>query len=82
VTVVAQRDQVLFAVVAGVTTEFFVMDLDMQRAAAVLAPPRIALEDLQAQFFVGVRIEFDTQLFRSKTNHDAFLLACSINAWR
>jgi hypothetical protein len=46
VAVAAKSDQILFAVAAGVTPKFFVMDLEMLRAAAVLASPGVALEDL------------------------------------
>src|SRR5580704_3954133 len=58
------------------------MDLEVFPGAAVLASPGVALEDLQSQLFVGLRIEFDARLFRSNANHDAFSLACSISASR
>ena len=55
---------------------------EMLHAAAALASPGVALEDLQAQLFVGLRIKFGAGLFQSNSTHDAFSLARSRNAWR
>jgi hypothetical protein len=54
VTKMAKGDEVFFRVVAGVTAEFLVVDLQLTHCSAALAPPSIPLEDLPAQLFVGV----------------------------
>ncbi len=43
VTTIAERNQVLFRVMAGVTAEFLVVDLQLLHGSAALAPPAISL---------------------------------------
>jgi hypothetical protein len=45
-TEIAHRNQVCFVVVAGLASEFLVMDLKVLQAAAVLTSPGVTLEDL------------------------------------
>lgn len=51
----AERDEILFGVVA-VAAEFLMMKLKVLQAATVLAPPVVALEDLEAQPVVGIGV--------------------------
>ena len=44
----AQRDQVLFGVVAGVTPKLFVMDFKVRHRATGLTLPAVATQDLLA----------------------------------
>lgn len=48
----AKRNQVLLRILAGLATEFFVVDLKIGHCAARLASPAIATEHLIAQLFV------------------------------
>lgn len=54
---IAQRDQVLFRIVARVTPEIFMVDLKVGHRAACLASPTISAEDLVAQLFINVGLE-------------------------
>ena len=45
----AHRNQVLFAIIAGVAAKLFVMDLQVRHRAARLTPPGIATQDLLPQ---------------------------------
>jgi hypothetical protein len=56
VTMIANSDQVVLRVVARVTSELLVVDLQLLHCSTTLAPPTIALENLPAQFLVGVWI--------------------------
>jgi hypothetical protein len=49
VTVAAQRNQILLNVIARLTPEDYVMDLQPDHRAAILASPLITLQDGMAQ---------------------------------
>jgi hypothetical protein len=49
----AQRDQVLFGIVAGMAAKLFVVDFQVRHRAARLTPPAVATQDLLPQSFVG-----------------------------
>jgi len=52
----AERDQVLNRILSDVTSSADVMDLEIGRASALLAPPVIALKNFSPQFTIGLRI--------------------------
>jgi hypothetical protein len=81
VTRIAQRDQVLFRVIPGVTAKFFVMDFKIGHAAAGLASPAIPAEHMPAELFVFLRIEPQTGTFRPHPVHEAFPAKWSRNAF-
>jgi len=77
VTHEAQSIQVPLRILACVTAEFFVVDLQFAHCSTALAPPAIPLEDLPAQLLVGIGGQSQTRLLRSKWIHDALgRIAC------
>ena len=81
-TCLTQRDEIFFDVAATVAPTFLVMNLKLLLAAAVLAAPGVAFEDLHTQLLIGLHIEFDAGLFGANVSHDALSLASSRNACR
>jgi hypothetical protein len=59
----AQRDQVLFGITAALTTEFLVMNLQIQPCAATLASPAITPEHPLSKLFIQLRIKPQPWLF-------------------
>jgi|HubBroStandDraft_6_1064221.scaffolds.fasta_scaffold05418_8 hypothetical protein len=54
---IAQSDQVLLRIIAGVAAKIFMVDLKIGHRAARLAPPAVTTQNLMAQLFVGVGLE-------------------------
>jgi hypothetical protein len=54
---IAQRDQVLLGVIAGLAPELAVVDLKVGHRAARLASPAVAIEHLVAETVVLVRLK-------------------------
>ena len=57
VAVAAQRDQVLFGIIAGVAAKLFVVNFQVRHRAARLTPPAIATQNLLPQSLVRHRIQ-------------------------
>jgi hypothetical protein len=57
VTSGTQSDEILFGIIAGSTAKFFMVDLQLLKAAAVLTPPTIPSQDFSTELPVGFRIE-------------------------
>jgi hypothetical protein len=53
----AERNQILFRIIAQVAKEFFVVNLKIRHRAARLASPPIATQNLLPQSFVRRRIQ-------------------------
>lgn len=51
-----QSDQVPFRIIAQVTAELDVVDLELLHTPAVLTPPVIPIKNLTAQFLIGIGI--------------------------
>ena len=68
----AERDKVLFGVVARVAAKLFVVDLQVRRRAARLTPPAIAMQDLLPQTFVRQGIQPQASGFWANHSQDAF----------
>ncbi len=80
VTFYAEGDEVLLGVVAESAPGVDVVDLEVGRAAAVLAAPAIALQHLFAKLVVGFRVEAEPGAAREQASHEAFL-SCSKNCF-
>jgi len=52
-----KRDQVLLGILAGVTTESFVVDLEIGHRAAGLAPPAISSQHFIAKLLVRLGVQ-------------------------
>jgi hypothetical protein len=72
VAVCAERDQVLFGVVARVVSKFLVMDLQVRHCPARLTPPAIATQDRLPQSLVRHRIQPQGRRLWTNRAHDAF----------
>lgn len=59
-----KRNQVLLPVVAGLATEFFVMDFKIGHCATRLASPTVATQHLVAESVVQLRIDANACTFR------------------
>lgn len=59
-------DQILQGVVSQITSRIDVMNLKVFLAAATLAPPAIAFQDLQTQLFVSCYIQFEARTLLAK----------------
>jgi hypothetical protein len=70
----AERNQVLLAIVTGMTTEFFVVNLKIGHGAAGLASPAIPAEYLLTELVVQLGIKPQAWAFRLCPIHDAFPL--------
>jgi hypothetical protein len=57
VTITAKSDQVVLGILALMAPESQVMNFDCGERAAGLASPAVSLQDLLAQYLVGVRIQ-------------------------
>ena len=68
----AQRDQVVFRIIAGVTPKRFVMDLQVRHRATQLTPPSIATQYLLAQTFVRQGVQPRGSGFGTNHSQDAF----------
>ncbi len=74
----AECDEVGLGVVAEAAPGMDVMNLEVGRAAAVLAAPAIALQHLLAQSTVGLGVEAEPGAPWVQASHEAFL-SCSRN---
>ncbi len=70
-----QNHNIFFSVMSAVTPKFFVMDLELLHASAVLTSPIIALEHLSAEFLILERVELDPRVFRADRAFTHFDLA-------
>jgi len=68
----AKRNQILLRIIAGLATEFFVMDFKIGPIATRLASPAVATQHLTAQIVVLVGIEPQAGVFWSDASHDTF----------
>ena len=76
----AERDEVLFGIGSQPAPGVDVMNLEVGRAAAVLAAPAIPLQHLLAQLTIGLQVEAEPGPAREQTSHEAFL-SCSRNCF-
>ena len=79
---VAQCDEVLFGIVAGVATKFLVMNLKIRHRTARLTSPAVATQDLLPKSVVCNRIQPQAPRPRSDRAHEAFSLKPSRNSCR
>ena len=82
VTITAERDQVFFGILTGMTPKFLVMNLEIFQRSAALASPSIALKNRFAKLFVGLKRETHRPVFWAHWVHEAIRFACSRNLWR
>ena len=68
----AKRNEVLLRIVAGLATEFFVMNLEIRHCAAQLASPAVAAEHLVAELFVKLGLKPYGRSLWSDPIHDTF----------
>ena len=54
----AERNKVLFGIITKRASSTDMVDLEIGRAAAMLAPPSISLERLVSECFIFLSIEF------------------------
>jgi hypothetical protein len=66
-----KRDQVLLAIIPGMTAKLFVMNFKVRHGTARLASPTIAAEDLISELFVRLGIKSQGNAFWSNRVHDA-----------
>ena len=59
-------DQILQGVVSQITSRIDVMNLKVLLAAAILAPPAIAFQDLTMKLFVSWHVEFEARTLLAK----------------
>ncbi len=70
----AQRDQVMFDVIAGLTAVLKVVYLQVLHGAAELAPPAVAFQHLPMLLAVAVRIKPQWRTLATDFLHQAFRL--------
>src|ERR1035437_1632807 len=75
-----ERNQVLFAIVAGVAANFFVRDFQVAHRATGLTPPAIATQDPLPKSLVRHRIQPQAHGLRTDRTHDALSLKPSRNS--
>ena len=68
---VAKRDQVLLGIFAGVTTESFVVDLQIRHRAARLTSPAVTSQYVSAKIFIQLVIKPKNHTFCGSQFHDA-----------
>jgi hypothetical protein len=73
VTHVAERQEVFFCVVSGMTSKFLVVNLKVLPATTVLTLPVVALEDLSLQQSIGFRFKPDARCLGPDRGHEAVL---------
>ena len=66
VTICAKCDEIHQRIVSQITSRIDVMNLKEFLAAATLAPPAIAFQDLQTQLFVSWHVEFEARTLLAK----------------
>ena len=71
VAIIAKSDQVLFRIIAGLTTELLVVHLKLLHSPTGLTPPIVAPKYLQAQFVVCIGVQSQARLLGSYPGHDA-----------
>jgi len=59
VTGLTKRDEISIDVAARATSQLLVVDLQILRAATLLAAPMVALENLLSQSSIGLRVQTD-----------------------
>lgn len=69
---IAQRDQVLLRILAGVAPKSSMVHLKVAHRATRLTSPAVATEHLVAESVVLVRLEPQGRTFRLNPTHDAF----------
>ncbi len=70
----------MFGIVAEAASWVDVVDLEVDRTAAVLAAPAVALQHLFAKSAVGFRVEAESRPPWVQASHEAFL-SCSKNCF-
>src|SRR5579872_1843224 len=65
-------NQVLLGIIAGLATEFFVMDFKIGHCATRLASPAVATQHLLAESVVQLGIQANACMFQSDSSHDTF----------
>jgi hypothetical protein len=65
VTSITHGDQVRLRIVTQQASRTNMVDLKIVWASAVLAPPSVSLQDLPAEFGVGIRIQSKPRPFQS-----------------
>ena len=76
VTVGAQCDQILGAVMPKLASPLDVMNLQIFECAAVLATPIVPGKNLLAKSFVRVAIQSEPWLFWPQARHNGPLISC------
>ena len=76
----AEGDEVGLGVVAEAAPGMYVVNLEIGRAAAVLAAPGVPLQYLLAELAIGLGIELEAWAAREQASHEAFL-SCSKNCF-
>ena len=71
VALCAERDQVLFRVVAGVAAKLFVVNLQIRHRAARLTAPAIAAQHLLLKILIRKWVEPNSARIRKHRGHDA-----------
>src|SRR5205823_14827166 len=77
---VAQSDQVLFRVVAGVAAKFLVMDFKVSHRSTELASPAVPPQHTFSYLLVFAFFEPDRRSFQQILHHWVFWLTSSANA--
>lgn len=72
-------NQVLLVISAGLAPEFQMMDLQVLHAAAGLAAPAIAIEDLPLQFAITISLESEWGDLEKTLPHEASRLISDRN---
>jgi len=62
---IAQRNEVFLDIISHQASRANMVDLEIVWASAVLASPSVALQDLPAEFGVGIRIQSKPRPLRS-----------------
>jgi len=80
VATIAQRDQILFAVMAQTASKFFVVYFQAEHSAAQLTPPAIPTQHQLPQPFVRCFAQPQAQGLRADRTHDVLSLKPSKNS--
>ena len=71
VATIAKSDQVLLRIVASLTAELLMVNLELLHSPTGLTPPIVALQYLSTQLSVRVCVKPQTRSLRSNPVHDA-----------